>query len=565
MEKRSRTSSSWADKGKNAAGDNGDHRGDPIDYWRREGNWPKKYFEQGDQTWLEELEANKSAEEHQQQEEWYKKQAANMENSAYPVLIRKRSSASLRRQNSELGIQSSTDLPREEKSAKYRKPEYEEELKDKGKSHMCESDLDITDESNKLCRSLLNSTQSITQNSIFRDDLFRKACEKIQNRNEARVIQDITRLIVPSAETLATCGATGLKHLIESVNEGWNKVIPITDTRPQPDYSVGFQESAFTDEQLQKLKVLVGGTAELSCFMATWRMFFPFLTCEVKCGAVALDIADRQNAHSMTCAVKAIVELYRYVKWDEEFDWRKELNREILGFSISHDDKCVRIYGHYPVLDGDKTAFYRHPIHIFGFRVLDGKEKWTAYKFTKNVYENWMPKHLKRITKAIDAIPAGLNFGVSSASFDLTPAVNTEAETGSQEMSQSALSSQDMERPKKPRLKPTAMLQQEIDWLREERKERKEENQKLMQQLFQEREERKEENQKLMQQLAREREEHKEENQKLMQQLAREREEHKEENQKLMQQLAQEKEEHKEQHTELMDLLKEQTRSLYRS
>jgi hypothetical protein len=32
--------------------------------------------------------------------------------------------------------------------------------------------------------------------------------------------------------------------------------------------------------------------------MATWRMYFPFFTCEVKCGAAALDIADRQNAHS---------------------------------------------------------------------------------------------------------------------------------------------------------------------------------------------------------------------------------------------------------------------------
>jgi hypothetical protein len=45
----------------------------------------------------------------------------------------------------------------------------------------------------------------------------------------------------------------------------------------------------------------------------------------------------------------------------------------------------VRIYGHYPVIDGPKTTFYRHPIYTFDFTALDGKEKWTAYKFTSGL------------------------------------------------------------------------------------------------------------------------------------------------------------------------------------
>lgn len=105
-------------------------------------------------------------------------------------------------------------------------------------------------------------------------------------------------------------------------------------------------------------------------------MYFPFLTCEVKCGATALDIADRQNAHSMTLAVRAIVELFNLVKRG------KEVDREILAFLISHDHRIVRIYGHYALIYGNKTTFYRHPIRTFDFTALDGKEKWTAYKFT---------------------------------------------------------------------------------------------------------------------------------------------------------------------------------------
>jgi hypothetical protein len=144
--------------------------------------------------------------------------------------------------------------------------------------------------------------------------------------------------------------------------------------------------------------------------MATWQMYFPFLTCEVKCGAAALDVADRQNAHSITIAVRGIVELFRLVKRE------KELHREILAFSISHDHRTVRIYGHYPIIQGNETTFYRHPIRTFDFTELDGKEKWTAYKFTKNIYDIWMPTHLKRICSVIDELPPDLDFEVSQQS-----------------------------------------------------------------------------------------------------------------------------------------------------
>ena len=83
----------------------------------------------------------------------------------------------------------------------------------------------------------------------------------------------------------------------------------------------------------------------------------------------------------MTVTVRGVVELFKAVKRE------KELHREILAFSISHDHRSVRIYDHYPVIKEDKTTFYRHPIHDFSFTALDSKEKWTAYKFTKNVYD----------------------------------------------------------------------------------------------------------------------------------------------------------------------------------
>lgn len=217
-------------------------------------------------------------------------------------------------------------------------------------------------------------------------------------------------LIVPSAEILTTYGASELACLTESVNEGWNNSIPFTQTRPQPDYAVGFRREAFIEEQLKKLQPFVGELTDQSFFMATYYLCFPFLTCEVKCGAAALDVADRQNAHSMTLAVRAVVELFRLVKRE------KELNREIIAFSISHDYRSVRIYGHYAVIEETKTTFYRHPIRTFDFTELEGKDKWTANKFIQRIYRVWMRSHFERLCSVIDTLPTNVSFEVSQQS-----------------------------------------------------------------------------------------------------------------------------------------------------
>ncbi|TPX10699.1 uncharacterized protein E0L32_008268 [Thyridium curvatum] len=354
---------------------------DPIRVWVTEGRWPEE------QCWPEEP----------------SEKVPTMER----LLARRKSSSYLsrKRSNSASSMTPSDQKPREEKSAPYRDPRYKTLLEIKG-SYMTKSPLDLADASQAVCRSLLGKMQPVPGDTLFRDDIFEATCEKIYDKNEARVIQDVTRLIVPSAESLATFGAKHLDILTESVNEGWNNSIPFTSTRPQPDYSVGFRREAFTEEQLTKLSPFIGDfiTGDQSLFMATYYMYFPFLTCEVKCGAAALDTADRQNAHSMTLAVRATAELFRAVNREGE------VHRQILAFSISHDDRSVRIYGHYPVLDGKDIKYYRQPIRTFDFTELDGKEKWTAYRFTKNVYDTWMPAHFKRICSAIDQLPSESNF-----------------------------------------------------------------------------------------------------------------------------------------------------------
>ena len=331
------------------------------------------------------------------------------------------------------------------KSSQYNSPEYELRLEQKG-SYMYKSPLGITNTSRELCRTLLEKEQSIPQDTLFRDDLFDETCKSVQGRNEAIIVRDITSLICPSAQVLRIHGAKHLNLLYESVNEAWNNMNSYEGTLPQPDYSVGFGRSAFTEEQLDKLKPFVGepGFKAITYFMATTRIYFPFFTCEVKCGAAALDFADRQNAQSMSVALRALIVLFRYGKRE------KELDREILTFSISHDHRSVRIYGHYPVIEEDKTSFYRHPIRTFDFTEQDGKEKWATYIFVRNVYDLHMPKLHKLICSAIDALPAGISFDLSqSASFSQsTPQSsqqsNVESVLGEDDSQSSFLASQEV-------------------------------------------------------------------------------------------------------------------------
>ena len=411
----------------------GEKIADPLEYWTLTKRWPKEYFEQHSQ--IREVVEQDSSLEEQMENPIQVIKYVEINGLRIPCPIRK-APTSLSRKQSDSSLNSSSDPKnREKKSAPYRTTNYTLLLERRG-SYMNESKFGVTEASLTRSKTLLDSEQTVPKDSLFRDDLFKATCDKMQDRNEARVIRSITPYIVPSAEDLETLGATHLEGLIEGVNEGWIASIPVEGPRPQPDYSVGFRRSAFTDEQLKKLDPLIGSVWDTSLFVATSRMYFPFFTGEVKCGAAALDIADRQNAHSMSVALRALVVLFRSVKRE------KELNREMLVFSVSHDHRSVRIYGHYPVIEEDKTLFYRHPIREFSFTDQEGKEKWTTYKFVKNVYDHHSLNLHKMICSAIDDLPAGINFDASqSASFQSTP-------QGSQQSNAESVLGEDDSRPR---------------------------------------------------------------------------------------------------------------------
>ncbi|KAK3186888.1 hypothetical protein K4F52_004332 [Lecanicillium sp. MT-2017a] len=196
---------------------NSDPGESPIGYWDRESKWPQEYLHPTVNRLLPRRKSD--------------------------ALTRGRK-ASDSAASSSFGNQSS----REEKSAPYKDPHYELLLNAKG-SFLQKSDLDVTDASKILCQSLLDGEQSLPEGTVFRDEAFDYTIRNIHNKNEARILQDITRLIVPSAESL-TFSDKHLRILAESVNDRWNCSLRLTGMSPQPDSAVGFAREAFTDDRL---------------------------------------------------------------------------------------------------------------------------------------------------------------------------------------------------------------------------------------------------------------------------------------------------------------------------
>jgi len=271
----------------------------------------------------------------------------------------------------------------------------------------------ITVQSKTLLTKLLKTPRKPPGHTLFSDDvLFKKTCKNLRGENETKVILRIAELIFPSAEILADRGAKHLEILRETTNAGWINAIPFCGPRPQPDFGLGFKREAFTREQLQKLEPFIGNEIEdCSYIAATYNMYLPFFTSEVKCGASALDIADRQNLHSQTVSLRNLIELFRLV------GRLNELHRVINGFSISHSDEYVRIWAHYVVVQGEDFTFHRHSIAKFDISpTAEGDQRWKAWTFVVNVLDLWVPDHFGRICSAIDMLPANLNLDVSDLS-----------------------------------------------------------------------------------------------------------------------------------------------------
>ncbi|WPG98973.1 Hypothetical protein R9X50_00177500 [Acrodontium crateriforme] len=327
---------------------------DPISYWAESGEWPQ-YF-------------------------------ANMSQD--------RSDSSNKRRRSEtLGYSRGV---REGKNPPAHSPAYETVLERYG---IMFNDLDTREElsveSKEMCKTLLDAGNYGQAYFSLSESKFLKVWQRARKGNEERVRRDLTPLIVPSAELLYLVdGEDGLEHVAEEISVEWGKCENLGGTIPKPDLAVGLSHTMFSEEEKAKLQ---NHTSFASPTKVTDALFFPFLVCEAKCGRRNVNDADRQNIHSASIAVNAIVQLYRAV----DTDMAKTLSGQILVFSVSHDNERVKIYGHFPLIRNGKITFHRYYVDDYSLDSHYGRDRDKGSNFTRAVYRIFYPRHVQRIRDAL--------------------------------------------------------------------------------------------------------------------------------------------------------------------
>ncbi|CAI7643535.1 unnamed protein product [Penicillium manginii] len=245
-----------------------------------------------------------------------------------------------------------------------------------------------------LCERLLAQPVEPPTGTLFDDLYITDFHNALRNRSEARLLVDLHPLIMPSAENRYIQGNESLKDVIDGYNDPWLKTEPIYGPKPQPDHARGLKWSTFSESQRRKLGIKPD---EKSPYTAREDMYFPYLTAEIKCGNQALELADRQNMHSMCIALRGVVSLCQAAGCTEE------VHRRILGFSVSYELEGVRLYGYYPEVDGGKVSFYRWP--VAQPNIWTKEDRWTCYRFVENVDREFLPIHTHRLLRVLEGVP----------------------------------------------------------------------------------------------------------------------------------------------------------------
>ena len=255
----------------------------------------------------------------------------------------------------------------------------------------------IQKSSKDLCHDLIEGDRQPTQHCLFPPEQLLTVLERVQGLNEGRIQRDVTPWVVPSAEVLFYCGELDANIIGDEVNAEWSRCATMGSTRPKPDYAAGLLPSAFTKDEIQKLRNYASPTRSV---FFTPDLCFPFLICEVKTGEQGFNQADRQNIHSASIAVKGVIELFKTAFGDNS-ERVKDLYGQVLVFTVSHDNDRVCLYGHYAVnTEADELQYYRYQIALISLSAQDGADKYMAYNFVRNVYDIFAPMHQKRIRDA---------------------------------------------------------------------------------------------------------------------------------------------------------------------
>ncbi|KAK8159423.1 hypothetical protein IWX90DRAFT_300268 [Phyllosticta citrichinensis] len=218
---------------------------------------------------------------------------------------------------------------------------------------------------------------------------------RVRGRCKQKVVADLGPLVVPRAEWLDLRGDNYFFIIAESIDEAWNRCIPIVENRPRPTpgYSVGYRrdQSLSSDRRLlmaEDMKDSLGG----SLFFVANDLAFPFFCAEAAGGSLNGDAFVHAEARCAECAViamRSMCALYEKVRQ------LHELLGVLLHFSAVYNEQEVRTYGHdaslrFKSLGSGTVEFCRRRVLEYGLQKEKDKasDRWRSNKFVWDLYDD---------------------------------------------------------------------------------------------------------------------------------------------------------------------------------
>ena len=174
-------------------------------------------------------------------------------------------------------------------------------------------------------------------------DAILKVLADVRCRNEDMLKDDVTPWVVPSKARLGRNGGVPEDAFTRDINALWSSIATMGSTVPKPDFIYGLSRKAFSKSETDRLKSY---DSPLTPVWFTSHLCFPYLIVEAKTGMDGLELANFQNVHSASLAVRAIIRLYQAAFGKTNPRLIEDLFNQILVFSVSHNNETVNIYGH---------------------------------------------------------------------------------------------------------------------------------------------------------------------------------------------------------------------------
>ncbi|CAG9980418.1 unnamed protein product [Clonostachys byssicola] len=160
----------------------------------------------------------------------------------------------------------------------------------------------------------------------------------------------------------------------------------------------GFEKRAFPEGHMQLLSEHFHQSGRLAALRPSAVVYFPFFLCEVASSHESLHLAELRNTRSADTIIQALTTLF------DTAGQLELLNRNIVVFSLAHNDTIARVIGHYPVIEGGTVHYRAYHLITDDISVEAGKCYRVIRHFVERLNQEWSPRLLLLIQGALAAV-----------------------------------------------------------------------------------------------------------------------------------------------------------------